>query len=86
MCSMALESVSSAPPEEMKKIAKFFGLLFGEAPFAHLNGVEPRPVVNLVAVVQVHRLLDRAHVNAGQAPQRLREVAIRPRIILRPER
>jgi hypothetical protein len=31
-------------------------------------------------------LLDRAHIQTRQTPDRFREVAIRPRIILRPER
>src|SRR6266566_7558331 len=39
---------------------------------------------NVVSIVQVHRLLHRSRVNAGQTPQRLCEVAVRPRIILRP--
>ena len=56
------------------------GLRVGQVPVAHFHGVEPRPIV-LVAFVQVDRLLHRPRVHARQAPQRLREMAVRARII-----
>ena len=59
-------------------------LCVGETPLAHLHGVEPGPVVDIVAVVQIHGLLDGAHVDAGEAAHGFREMAVGARIILRP--
>ena len=61
-------------------------LLGGQAPFAHLHGIEPGPVVHLVAVFEIDRLLDRADVDPRQTADGLREVPVGARIILRPER
>jgi hypothetical protein len=30
---------------------------------AHLDGIEPWPMVNLVAVIEIHRLFDGTHVD-----------------------
>ena len=57
-----------------------FDLCVGQVPVTHLDGVEPGPIV-LVAFVQVDRLLHRPRMHPRQAPQRLREMAVRPRII-----
>src|SRR5438034_21996 len=48
---------------------------------ADLDSVEPRPVVDVVAVVRVNRLLDGAHVDAGEAPESGGEMAVGARII-----
>ena len=58
----------------------------GQPPFADLHGVEPRPVVDVVAVVQIHRLLGGAHVDARQTPHGLGEVTVGARVILGPQR
>ena len=39
-----------------------------DAPFAHLNGVEPGPVVN-GALFQIDWLFDGTHMDAGETPQ-----------------
>ena len=49
-------------------VAQDFGLAFGQPPFAHLDGVEPGPVVNVVAVFQIDGLLDGPDLQARQAP------------------
>ena len=54
-------------------IAQFFRLLLGEAPLPHLHGVEPGPVVDLIAIVQIHALLHGPRLNAGQPANRLRK-------------
>ena len=50
-----------------------FGLCVGQVPFAHLHGIEPGPVEHVVAIVQIDRLLDGAHMEAGQPADGLRE-------------
>ena len=57
----------------------------GESPLAHLDGVEPRPIVR-VAFVQIDGLLHAADVDAREAAHGLREVAVGAGIVLRPER
>jgi hypothetical protein len=51
-----------------------------------LYGVQPGPVVNVVAFFDIDGLLDGADMNAAQAAEGEREVAIGAWIILRPER
>ena len=59
-------------------------LLVGESPFAHLDGVEPRPVVS-IAFLEVHGLLHGADVNAGQAADGLGKMPVGARVVLGPE-
>ncbi len=66
-------------------VAKFGGLTVGNAPFADLHSVEPGPVVNFVAIVEIDDLFDRPDMHARQAAQGQREVAVGGREILAPE-
>jgi hypothetical protein len=66
-------------------VAEFFCLGFGEAPLAYLNGVEPRPVVDFVAVIEVDGLLDGAGVDAGEAADGSGECAVGFGVVLGPE-
>src|SRR5712671_285259 len=50
------------------------------------SAMKEPPVVYLIFIVQIHALLDRARVNASQAPHGLGERPVGRRIILRPER
>src|SRR5260370_1129284 len=66
-------------------VAKFFALGLGEAPLAYLNGVEPGPVVDFVAVVEVDGLLDGAGVDASEAADGCGEGAVGAGVVLGPE-
>src|SRR5580658_3989809 len=81
---LAPEIVGHEESAALNVIAKLGRLSVGELPGARLHRVQPRPVVNVVAVVQIHRLLYRARMHARQPPQRLHEMPVRSRIILRP--
>ncbi len=65
-------------------LAEFLDLAIGQLPIPHFAGVEPGPVVNVVAIVQIDGLLDGACRYAGQAAQGEGEMPVGPRIILSP--
>src|SRR5260370_14521955 len=50
-----------------KVVAELSGLGLGESPLADLHGLDPGPVVEFIAVVDVDGLLDRAGVDAAYA-------------------
>src|SRR5205807_4835961 len=66
-------------------VGEFFALGFGESPLAYLDGVEPGPVVDFVAVVEVDGLLDGAGVDAGKAADGGGESAVGFGVVLGPE-
>ena len=78
------KSSSMRKPPRSRYSRKLLGLRVGQLPVAHLAGVEPGPVVDVVAVVQVDGLLDGAGVEARQPAEGLGEVAVGARIILGP--
>jgi hypothetical protein len=53
---------------------------------AYLDGVKEWIVVDVVIVVQIHRLFDRAAIDASQTADGLQEVPVGARIILSPDR
>ena len=67
-------------PPRVQELAQVLGLLVGQVPVAHLDGIQKGPVVGLV-VVEVDGLLDAARVDAGEAPHGLRKVAVGAGII-----
>ena len=81
----AVEVVGHEEASAEEVVAEFFALGFGEAPLAYLNGVEPGPVVDFVAVVEVDRLLDGAGVDAGEAADGGGERAVGGGVVLGPE-
>src|SRR4051812_47802731 len=68
-----------------KVIAELGGLSIGKIPLPPLHRVEPRPVKDVVVIIQIDGLLDRSRVDARQAPDGSQEMAIGPRIILSPD-
>src|ERR1700730_18267557 len=80
-----IEGAGHETPPPQQVIAKHFRLVSGQAPFTHLDGVEPGPVVDLISILEIHRLFDRAHLNAGQPSERLGKLPICRRIVLSPE-
>ena len=83
---VAVKIVGHEEAAAQQIFAHDFGFLFGEAPFAHLHGVYPRPVERFVAVFHHHGLLDGPRLDARQAPHGLRKMTVGARIILGPER
>ena len=83
---VAVKIVGHEEAAAQQILAHHLGFLLGEAPFAHLHGVDPRPVERLVAVFHHDGLLHGAHLNARQTPHGLRKMAVGARIILGPER
>src|SRR3984885_1000645 len=73
-----------AAPEKI--IAKLLRLIVGQAPFAHLNSIEPGPVVDLVAIIETDGLLDRPGVDSREATDGSGEGAVGDGIVLRPQR
>ena len=81
----AVEVVGHEEAAAEKIVAQFFALRFGEAPLAYLNGVEPGPVVDFIAIVEVDGLLDGPGIDAGEAANGGGECAVGFRVILGPE-
>ncbi len=79
---VAPEVVAHEEAAAQQIFAQFRGLRVGQIPVAHLDGVKPGPVVDVVAVVQIHRLLHGADVDAGEAADGAREMPVGARIIL----
>src|SRR5207249_1571407 len=52
------------------------GLRLGEFPIAHFAGAQPRPVVDIVAVVEVYRLFHGPHVKTREAAEGQYEMAV----------
>ena len=65
-------------------IAQLLDLAIGQLPIAHFARAEPRPIVDVVAIVQIHGLFDGPHRDASQAAQRQRKMPVGARIILGP--
>ncbi len=64
----------------------FGAFLLSQAPFAHLDCIDPRKIESVVVIVERDHLFHRTHIDARQAAHGAREVPVRARIILRPER
>ena len=64
--------------------AQLHGLGVGELPVAHLHRIQPGPVVDVVAIVEIDGLLDGACLDARETADGLREMAVGARIILCP--
>ena len=58
----------------------------GQLPVPHFAGVDPGIVERVVAIVEVHGLLNRPHMNPAQPAQRLGKMPVGARIILCPAR
>ena len=80
----APEIVGHEEAAAQKIIAQLCSLGVGQIPFAGTHRIEPRPVVDIVAVVKVHGLLHRTRVNAREPADRLKKMTVRARIILGP--
>ena len=58
----------------------------GQIPFTYEDGIEPRIVINIVAVVQVDRLFNGTNLKAKQSPDGQQEVPVGSRVIIGPAR
>ena len=84
-CMLAMNTAHSRVPwksSHMKKpprsqeIAELLRLCIGQVPVSDLDAVEKRPVVHVVAVVEVDRLFDGPRLDAREPAERLREVPV----------
>src|SRR5579862_6404874 len=82
----AMEIVAHEKSAAQQILAHLGSLLLGEIPMPDFDAIKPRPVEYFIAIVEIHRLLDRARVNARQAAQRCREMPVRARVIHGPAR
>src|ERR1700733_6358682 len=82
----AMEIVGHKKSAAEQVVSKFFGLGLGQTPFSYLNSVEPGPVINLVAVIQIHGLLHGSSVDTRDTTNRLCQGAICAWIVLSPQR
>src|SRR5690348_115361 len=82
----AMKIVAHEESTAQEEIAHLPDLAIGELPVPDLHGIQPRVVEDVVGVVQIHRLLDRADVYASQPPQGDGHMPIRCRVIGGPTR
>jgi hypothetical protein len=61
-------------------------LVLSDSPLADLHGVKPRPIVDLVAIIEIHVLFHRSRVDACQAPDSGGKSTIGRWAILGPQR
>src|ERR1017187_671682 len=81
-----VEVVAHEKTAAQQEIAHFSRLLVRQSPMPNFDAIQPGPVVNIIAVIQIHRLLDGAGLDAGQAAKRGREMPVRARIVDGPVR
>ena len=67
-------------------VAQDLALLLRQAPFAGLDRIDERVVVNVVAVFEIDDLFHRARIHARQPPHRFQKMPVGARIILGPQR
>jgi hypothetical protein len=84
--ALAEKAVAKEKPAAQQVLAEFRRLLVGQLPGTGEPGDEKRPIVSVVAILQIHGLLDGAHVRARETPQHLDERAVALRIIVGPSR
>ncbi len=82
---VAVEVVGHEEAAAEEVVAEFCAFGVGETPLADLDGVEPGPVVDLVAVVEGDGLLDRTGGDAGEAADGGGEHAVGFGVVLGPE-
>ena len=63
----AVEVVDHQEAAAQQVLAQLRGLRVGQVPLTDFDGIEPRPIEDVVAVVEVDGLLDRAGVDDAQA-------------------
>ena len=82
----AVEIVDHEEAAAQQVLAQLRRLRVGQVPLTDFDGVEPRPIEDVVAVLEIDGLLDRAGVDDAQAADQRRDVAIAARVIDGPAR
>ena len=82
---IAVQVVGHEEAAALDVVAKFSAFLFGQAPFAHLDGIDPREIESVVIVVESHYLFDRTDIDTRQAAHGPRQMAVGARVVLGPE-
>src|SRR6266705_1212341 len=60
--------------------------MLSDPPLTDLDGVKPGPVVDLLAIVEIHVLFHGSRVDAGEPPDSRGKIAVGGRSILGPQR
>src|SRR5215469_9280372 len=60
--------------------------MLSDPPLTDLDGIEPGPVVDLVAIIEIHALFHGSRVDASESPDRSGKIAVCGRSILGPQR
>ena len=82
----AVEVVDHQEPAAQQVLAQLRGLLVGQVPLPDLDGIEPRPIEHVVAVLEIDGLLDGARVDDAQAADERCDVPVAARIVDGPAR
>src|SRR5579875_1322024 len=72
------------PPRS--RVAQLLCLRICQIPLSHKDGIQPRPVVDIISIVQVYGLFNRSRIDACQAPYSLHEMPVGSWIIIGPTR
>ena len=77
----AEEAVAEQEAAAQQVVAQLVGVLVGEFPESWQANDQVGPVEHIIAIFQVHRLLDRAHVDGGEATQDACVEAVAPGVV-----
>ena len=80
----AVEVVDHQEAAAQQILAQLGRLCVRQIPVADLDGVQPWPIEDIVAVVEIDGLLDRARVDRGQPADHLGHVPVGARVVDRP--
>src|SRR5437667_9814104 len=60
--------------------------MLSDPPLTDLDGIKPGPVIDLVAIVEIHVLFHGARVDASESPDSRGKIAVGGRSVLGPQR
>src|SRR5690606_19667055 len=78
------EAVAEQEAAALQIIAQLHDHFVIEVPGSGQSVDQVGPVEHIVAILEIHRLLDRAHIDGGQAPEDAGVITIALRIVHRP--
>ena len=81
----AVKVVDHEKPAAQQVLAQLRRLRVREVPLADFDGIEPGPIEHVVAVVEVHGLLDGAGVDDREPPHERRDVPVAARVVGYPD-
>src|SRR4029077_1152278 len=78
-----MEAIDDQETAALQVAAHALGLIVVEVPIGHVDGIEPRPVIDFIAI-RIDHFLVGARVDARQTKNTLHKLPIRSRIIFGP--